>query len=126
MKTEQTIHETIDDYIADFPPDVQVILQKLRATIKKAAPAAEEAMKYRLPTFVLNGNLVHFGAFKKHIGFYPMPSAIKTFAKELAKYNTAKGSVQFPHDQPLPIPLIRKIVRFRVKESEEGTIKWKS
>ena len=119
MKTEPTIHETIDDYIADFPPDVQVILQKLRATIKKAAPAAEEAMKYRLPTFVLNGNLVHFGAFKKHIGFYATPTGNEKFRKELSVYEGAKGSVQFPLDKPIPYDLVSRMVKFRVKENLE-------
>jgi len=119
MKTEQTIHETIDDYIADFPPDLQVILQKLRATIKKAAPAAEEAMKYRLPTFVLNGNLVHFGAFKKHIGFYATPTGNEKFRKELSVYEGAKGSVQFPLDKPIPYDLVSRMVKFRVQENLE-------
>ena len=119
MKTEQTIHETIDDYIADFPPDVQVILKKLRATIRKAAPDAEEAMKYRLPTFVLNGNLVHFGAFKKHIGFYATPTGNEKFRKELSVYEGAKGSVQFPLDKPIPYDLVSRMVKFRVKENLE-------
>ena len=119
MKTEQTIHETIDDYIADFPPDVQAILEKLRATIRKAAPDAEEAMKYRLPTFVLNGNLVHFGAFKKHIGFYATPTGNEKFRKELSVYEGAKGSVQFPLDEPIPYDLVSRMVKFRVKENLE-------
>ena len=119
MKTEQTIHETIDEYIADFPPDVQAILKKLRATIRKAAPDAEEAMKYRLPTFVLNGNLVHFGAFKKHIGFYATPTGNEKFRKELSAYEGAKGSVQFPLDKPIPYDLVSRMVKFRVKENLE-------
>ena len=119
MKTEQTIHETIDEYIADFPPDVQAILKKLRATIRKAAPNAEEAMKYRLPTFVLNGNLVHFGAFKKHIGFYATPTGNEKFRKELSAYEGAKGSVQFPLDKPIPYDLVSRMVKFRVKENLE-------
>ena len=119
MKTEQTIHETIDDYIADFPPDVQAILDKLRATIRKAAPDAEEAMKYRLPTFVLHGNLVHFGAFKKHIGFYATPTGNEKFRKELAVYEGAKGSVQFPLDKPIPYDLVSRMVKFRVQENLE-------
>ena len=117
MKTEQTIHETIDEYIADFPPDVQAILKKLRATIRKAAPDAEEAMKYRLPTFVLNGNLVHFGAFKKHIGFYATPTGNEKFRKELSAYEGAKGSVQFALDKPIPYDLVSRMVKFRVKEN---------
>jgi len=119
MKTEQTIPKNIDDYIAGFPPDVQVILEKTRATIRKAAPGAEEAIKYRLPTFVLNGNLVHFGAFKKHIGFYPAPRGIETFKDELSVYEGAKGSVRFPLDKPIPFDLISKIVKFRVKRNLE-------
>ena len=126
MKTEQTIHETIDDYIADFPPDVQAILDKLRATIRKAAPDAEEAMKYRLPTFVLHGNLVHFGAFKKHIGFYATPTGNEKFRKELAVYEGAKGSVQFPLDKPIPYDLVSRMVKFRVQENlEKATAKRK-
>jgi uncharacterized protein YdhG (YjbR/CyaY superfamily) len=112
-----TTPQTIDEYIAGFPEDVQVILQKIRAIIREQAPGAEEAIKYQLPTFVLNGNLVHFGAFKKHIGFYPTPSGTERFQKELAAYEGAKGSVQFPLDRPIPYGLIREIVRFRVQES---------
>ena len=119
MKTDQTTSKNIDDYIIDFPPDVQVVLEKIRATIRKAAPDAEEAIKYRLPTFVLNGNLVHFGAFKKHIGFYATPTGNKKFRKELAAYEGAKGSVQFPLDKPIPYALISKMVKFRVKENLE-------
>lgn len=109
--------ETIDAYIAGFPEDVQAILQKVRATILKAAPGAEEAIRYAIPTFTLNGNLVHFAAFKNHIGFYPAPSAIAKFRKELSAYAGAKGSVRFPLDEPIPYALIRDIVKFRVGES---------
>ncbi|PYM16903.1 MAG: hypothetical protein DME18_00345 [Verrucomicrobia bacterium] len=109
----------IDEYIAGFPRDVQVILQGIRNTIKKAAPDAEEAIKYQVPTFVLNGNLVHFAAFQKHIGFYPTPSAIQEFKDELCSYESAKGSVQFPLDKPVPFGLIRKIVKFRLKETRK-------
>jgi uncharacterized protein YdhG (YjbR/CyaY superfamily) len=108
---------TIDEYIAGFPPDVQAILQKIRATIRQAAPQAEEAIKYQIPTFVLNGNLVHFAAFKQHIGFYPTPTGMEQFHKELAAYNSSKGAVQFPLDKPIPYGLISKIVKFRVKEN---------
>jgi uncharacterized protein YdhG (YjbR/CyaY superfamily) len=107
----------IEDYIASYPKNVQVILERLRAIIKTSAPKAEEALKYGIPTFILNGNLVHFGAFKNHIGFYPTPSAISAFKKELSKYKGAKGSVQFPMDKSLPSGLIRKIVKFRVMEN---------
>ncbi len=120
MEPDQMVPQTIDEYIAGYPPDVQAILQKIRAIIRKAAPGAEEAIRYRLPTFILNGNLVHFGAFKKHIGFYPTPSGTERFKKELSAYQGAKGSVQFPLDKPIPYDLIAQIVDFRVKESLEG------
>jgi uncharacterized protein YdhG (YjbR/CyaY superfamily) len=117
MKSNETGPENIDEYIAGFPADVQEILQKVRSTIRKAAPEAEEAIKYRMPTFTLNGNLVHFAAFKNHIGFYPVPSGIEQFKKELSVYQQGKGSVQFPLDKPIPFALISKIVAFRVKEN---------
>jgi len=117
MKTNQAAPQTIDEYIAGFPPEVQAILQKIRLTIKKAAPDAEETISYQMPTFTLHGNLVHFAAFKKHIGFYPVPTGIEQFKKELAVYQQGKGSVQFPLDQPIPYGLISKIVKFRVKEN---------
>lgn len=109
--------DDIDSYIAQFPPDVAEILERIRETIRKAAPKAVEAMKYQLPTFVQNGNLVHFGAFKSHIGFYPTPSGIEAFKDELATYKGAKGSVQFPLNEPIPYGLISKIVKYRVKEN---------
>ena len=115
----------IDAYIAGFPEETQKRLQQIRTVIKQAAPDAEETIKYALPTFVLHGNLVHFGAFKNHIGFYPVPSGIEAFKKELAAYKQAKGSVQFPFNQPLPLELISKIVAFRVKESSEKAAKKK-
>lgn len=118
MKTEYT-PPNIDEYIAGFTPDVQRILQELRSIIRDAAPEAEEAIKYRIPTFVQKGNLVHFAAFEKHIGFYPTPSGIERFKDELSAYHHAKGSVQFPLDKPVPFDLIRKIVKFRVKEVRE-------
>jgi uncharacterized protein YdhG (YjbR/CyaY superfamily) len=109
--------ETIDDYIKTFPTDVQSILEKMRQTIRKAAPEAIEAISYQMPTFKLNGkNLVHFAAFKSHIGFYPIPSGIEAFRRELSQYKQGKGSVQFPVDKPIPYDLVEKIVRFRVKE----------
>ena len=114
MKEEYT---TIDEYIRTFPPGVQRILQKMRQTIQEAAPGATEAISYRMPTFKLNGNLVHFAAFKNHIGFYPTPSAIERFKEELSPYKWAKGSVQFPLDKPVPYALVKKIVTFRVKEN---------
>ena len=119
MKTDSMLANNIDKYIAGFPKDVQDILQKIRGIIRKAAPDAEEAIKYQIPTFVLNGNLVHFAAFQKHIGFYPTPSGIDQFKDELSVYKSAKGSVQFPLDAPVPFDLITKIVKFRVKETRE-------
>ncbi len=108
---------TVDDYIAGYPPDLQEMLQSIRATIRKATPDAEETINYGVPTFRLNGkNLVHFGAAKKHIGFYPTPAAIEKFKDELSGYEGAKGSVQFPLDKRLPLSVISKIVTFRVKE----------
>lgn len=117
MKTETALPRDIEEYIARFPREVQDILQKIRSVIAKVAPEAEEAIKYQIPTFVLNGNLVHFAAFQKHIGFYPTPSGIEEFKDELSAYETAKGSVQFPLDKPVPFALIKKIVTFRVKEA---------
>ena len=119
MRTERTAPKDIDEYIAGFPQDVQEILEKIRATIRKAAPDAEEAISYQIPTFILKGNLVHFAAFKKHIGFYPTPTGIEKFKDELSVYEGAKGSVRFPLDKPMPFGLISKIVRFRVKENLE-------
>lgn len=109
--------ETIDEYIKDFPNEVQKILEQIRKTIRKSAPNAVEAIKYGIPTFVLDGNLVHFGAFKNHIGFYPAPTGIEEFEKELSVYKQGKGSAQFPLDQPMPLDLITKIVEFRVKQN---------
>jgi uncharacterized protein YdhG (YjbR/CyaY superfamily) len=111
--------KTIDEYIAGFPPDVQKLLQQIRATIRKAAPDAKETIKYRMPTFVLNENLAHFAGFEKHIGFYPTPSGIEAFKKELAGYKSAKGSVQFPLNERVPFDLIKKMVEFRVKDTRE-------
>jgi len=118
MPSKTKSSKEIDAYIKSYPKDVQAILSKVRLTIRRAAPDAEEAIKYRLPTFVLNErNLVHFGGFHHHIGFYPTPSGTATFKKELAPYVFAKGSIQFPLDQPIPYGLIAKIVKFRVKEN---------
>ena len=119
MTTDKTTSNAIDKYIAIFPEDVQAILEKVRATIQKAAPDAEETINYGIPTFTLKGNLVHFAGFKNHIGFYPTPSGIEKFKKVLSVYEGAKGSVQFPLDKPIPYALIEKIVTFRVKENLE-------
>src|SRR3989449_10486746 len=107
--------KTIDEYIKASPKDVQGLLQKLRLTIRKAAPEAVETISYQMPTFKLNGKgLVYFAVFKNHIGFYPIPSGIEAFKKELSPYKQGKGSVQFPIDQPIPYDLVRRIVTFRV------------
>jgi uncharacterized protein YdhG (YjbR/CyaY superfamily) len=126
MTPNSTDPKDIDTYIAGFPEDIQQILQKVRTTIREAAPQAQETIKYQIPTFTLDGNLVHFAGYKKHIGFYPTPSGIEKFKQELSGYKWAKGSVQFPLDRPIPYDLIRKIVEFRVKENlEKATIKKK-
>ena len=117
MESEKTPPRNVDEYIAGFPEEVQVKLEKLRATIKAAAPEAEEKISYQMPTFALKGNLVHFAAYEHHIGFYPASSGIEQFKAELSIYKGGKGSVQFPLDQPIPYDLIRKIVSFRVKEN---------
>ena len=117
METKHIKSTTIDEYIAQFPKDIQVKLEQLRQTIHKAVPEAEETISYGIPTFKLNGNLVHFAGFKNHIGFYPAPSGITAFQNALSIYNSAKGSVQFPLDQPLPLSLVTKIVKFRVGEN---------
>jgi uncharacterized protein YdhG (YjbR/CyaY superfamily) len=115
MSTQYT---SIDEYIETFPNDIQDILEKMRQTVRKAAPQAVEAISYQMPTFKLNGkNLVHFAAFKDHIGFYPLPSGISSFQDELAHYAGGKGSVRFPLGEPIPYDLVEKIVKYRVKEN---------
>ena len=109
--------KTIDEYIAKCPAEVQQKLKDMRATIKAAAPNATEKISYQIPTFYLKGNLVHFGALKNHIGFYPTPSGVQAFIKETSKYASTKGAIQFPLDEPLPLKLVSKIVKFRVKEN---------
>jgi uncharacterized protein YdhG (YjbR/CyaY superfamily) len=109
--------KTVDEYILQFSNDVQEILRKLRQVIKETAPEAEEKISYQMPTFYLYGNLVHFAAYKNHIGFYPTPSGIEAFNDELSAYKGAKGSVQFPINKPVPFELIKQIVEFRVKEN---------
>lgn len=110
---------TIDDYLAVFAEPVKSRLVKMRETIRKAAPQAEEKMTYAIPTFFLNGNLVHFAGYEKHIGFYPGPAGIEEFKKELKEYTTSKGTVQFPHDKPLPLRLVATMVKFRVHQNLE-------
>lgn len=118
MKSEvSTPKSSIEEYVQRFPPDIQEKLQRIREVIRNAAPEAVEAIKYQIPTFVWKGNLVHFAAFKKHIGFYPTPSGIEAFQDELSEYKTSKGAVQFPLDSPVPYSLITKIVKFRMREN---------
>jgi uncharacterized protein YdhG (YjbR/CyaY superfamily) len=118
MEKKTTFH-SIDEYIAAFPRDVKTKLENLCATIRAAAPDAEEKISYQMPTFFLEGNLVHFAAYKNHIGFYPTPSGIQAFQQELSVYKSSKGAVQFPLDQPIPYDLVAAIVNFRVKENLE-------
>lgn len=110
-------YTTIDEYIAQYPEDIRVHLSAMRDLIKKAAPGAQEGIKYGIPTFIYHGNLVHFGGYKTHIGFYPGPSGIKEFSKELSVYELSKGTVRLPLNKPLPRGLITKIVKFRIKEN---------
>ncbi len=111
--------ETVDAYIAQFPEDVQQVLSALRTIVRQEAPDADEKMAYAIPTYYLNGNLVHFAAYKAHIGFYPAPSGVAAFQEELKDYKTSKGAVQLPLSEPLPADLIRRIVRFRVAENTD-------
>ncbi len=110
---------TIDDYIKTFPEDIQEVLQTIRQTIKEAAPAAEEVISYKMPAFKQNGILVWFAAFKNHIGFFPKVNAINKFERELSKFETSKGTIRFPLDKKIPLGLIFKITKFRVKEELE-------
>lgn len=119
METTNLTPKSIDEYIAGFPTDVQTILQNIRRTIRDTAPEAEETIKYGIPTFTLQGNLVHFAGYKRHIGFYPAPSGLEHFQEELSSYKSSKGAVQFPLDQPVPYELISRITKFRVLENLE-------
>ncbi len=112
---------TVDEYINQFPEDVQLILNNIRQIIHEEAPEATEKISYQMPTFVYHGNLVHFAGYKNHIGFYPTPSGITAFQKEIEEYKNAKGSVQFPLTKPIPYELIRKIVQHRVNENSNGS-----
>jgi uncharacterized protein YdhG (YjbR/CyaY superfamily) len=116
-------YTTIDEYIAQYPENIQKILQQIRSVIKEAAPDATEKISYQMPTFYLYGNLVHFAAFKSHIGFYPVPSGIEKFKEELSQYKGGKGSVQFSLDKPIPFDLIRRITLFRVEENLKNSKK---
>ncbi len=125
MTAQPRAFTNIDEYIAQFPAEIQEILAKVRATIHAAAPEATEAIKYQMPTFIYHGNLVHFAAFQHHIGFYPVPSGIEAFKAELAAYPQGKGSVQFPLDRPIPYELITRIVAFRAEENLKKAAKRK-
>lgn len=109
----------IDEYIADFPDNIQEMLMRIRNTIKKAAPQAQETIKYAMPTFILNGNLIHFAAYKRHIGIYPVPRDEESFRKLLAVYKGEKSTMRIPLDEPLPLTLICKIVKYNVKSNQE-------
>ena len=120
MRTNQTAPKDIDGYIATFPNDVQEILEKIRITIRKAAPDTEETISYQIPSFTLKGQyLIYFAAYKKHIGLYPAPRGIEKFKKELSLYGSGKGTLKFPLDKPIPFNLISRIVKFRAKENLE-------
>jgi uncharacterized protein YdhG (YjbR/CyaY superfamily) len=117
---KSTGYKNIDEYIATFPPEIQTLLSQLRVAIHEAAPEAEETISYQMPAFRQNGALVYFAAFKDHIGFFPTPTGIETFKDKLSGYKTSKGTIQFPLDQPLPLDLIKEIVRARVKQNKEN------
>ena len=123
MDKEKSVPKNIDEYIAGLPKEVQDLMQAVRKVIHEAAPEATETMNYAIPTFDLQGNLVHFAAFKNHIGFYPTPSGMEAFKEELSVYKGSKGSVQFPLGQPIPFDLITRIVRFRVAENLDRAAK---
>ncbi len=123
MESEKKTYASIDEYVKDFPPEIQKKLEELRALIKSIAPEAKEKISYQMPAFTLNGNLVYFAAFKKHIGFYPAPSGTEAFKEELKAYKSSKGAVQFPLDKPLPLELIGRIVKYRVEENLKKPVK---
>jgi len=114
---KKNIATDVDSYISEYPPTVQKMLKQLRAAIRKAAPKAEESISYMMPAYKLQGPLVYFGAYDKHIGFYPTGTGVAAFQKEIASYKSSKGAIQFPLDQPLPIALVEKIVKYRVKQN---------
>jgi uncharacterized protein YdhG (YjbR/CyaY superfamily) len=115
---KQTIYKTIDEYIESFPPNIQPLLQQLRGAIHEAAPQAQEAISYNMPAFKQNGVLVYFAAFKGHLSLFPTGSGVEAFKDKLRQYKTSKGTIQFPLDQPLPLELVKEIVRFRVKQNQ--------
>jgi uncharacterized protein YdhG (YjbR/CyaY superfamily) len=117
MKTPKKEYKAIDDYIATFPKNIQSILEEMRQAIRDSAPEAEEAISYQMPTFKLNSNLVYFAAFKNHIGFYPTSSPIEAFKEDLSDYEVSKGTVRFPLNKPIPLDIVKKMVRYRAKEN---------
>ena len=117
MNENESSYTNVDEYINQFPSDIQVILNEIREVVRKAAPDAIEKISYQMPCYYLNGNLVYYAAYKKHIGFYPLPSGIDAFHEELSQYKRSKGAVQFPINQPMPLELIRRIVQFRAVEN---------
>ena len=119
MRSGRSAPRDIDEYVAGFPEDIQLTLQKIRMTIRKAAPGAEEKISYQIPTFALKGNLVRFAAFKDHVSFFPTSTGISEFRDELSRYGLSKGTVRFPLNEPVPLGLIGRIVKFRVKENLE-------
>jgi len=126
MKSNRNHYNSIDEYIKGFPIEIQKILEELRSVIKASVPDAEEKISYQMPTFALKGNLVHFAAYRNHIGFYPTPGGIEHFKNELSSYKSAKGSVQFPIDKPLPLELISRIVKYRAEENMNNFLKKKN
>jgi len=120
VRDDLTAPRNIDEYIAGFPPEVRKVLERVRLTIRKAAPGAEEAIKYKIPAFTLKGNLIYFAAHQNHVGIYPVPKGMKEFQKEIAGYRGGKGTIRFPLGEPVPLDLLRKIVEFRVKENLEN------
>ena len=122
MKGDRREYKTIDEYISTFPNNIQVILEEVRQAIREAAPNAEEAISYQMPAFRLNGVLVYFAAFKNHIGFYPTSSGVTEFKKELSQYDVSKGTIRFPLDKPVPLGLVKKIVKYRVKENMDKSL----
>ena len=119
---EATKYKTVQDYLSAQQAPAKTLLQQMRSTIKEAAPEAEEVISYNMPALKLNGMLVWYAAFKNHIGFYPRPSGLEAFKKEISVYKSTKGAVQFPMDQPLPLALVTKIVKYRVKENKEEAV----
>jgi uncharacterized protein YdhG (YjbR/CyaY superfamily) len=117
MKGDRREYKTIDEYISTFPKNIQIILEELRQAIREAAPNAEEGISYQMPAFRLNGVLAYFAAFRNHIGFYPTSSGVTEFKEELSQYDVSKGTIRFPLDKPVPLDLVKKIIKYRVKEN---------